>query len=237
MNTLDINGLTCFSVESMVASSPLSEKMNHLILESDPTPDYYAKNNFPPNIEHIGNRHLYLLVRKSINCFQDVIYRRASNLIEKFGSGTNIYPGQMTFKNEDHQCIRLNLNNTEHLAQIISEFTKLGIHFFPNKKISDYSSFIFYKKYTSFIFIEDGVYQDEYNPNRYFFEIPKQIDFKKFKEGMAEIKNSCDYHLFDSLLVYLFYKNRIRDFISIYSKHCDKTRFGEFKKEIVKHFD
>ena len=52
MKTKKIDGITCFFVELMVARSPLSDQMNRLILESDPMPDYYAKNIFPPNEKH-----------------------------------------------------------------------------------------------------------------------------------------------------------------------------------------
>ncbi len=237
MKTQEIDGLTCFSVELLVARSHLSGNNGYLILESDPTPDYYAKGNFPPNKKHVSDRHLYLPVKKSINCFQDVVYRKAYQLAEKLGSGLSIYPGQMTFQNEEHQCIRLNLNKAGQLPILIEEFTKLGIQFYKDKHVIVYSSFIYYKKYTAFVNIEEGVYQDKNNPQRYFFEIAKQVEFETFKEGIEKIKNNCDYHLFDSFLVFLFYKDSIRDFVGIYSSHCDKSRFGEFEQEMKKQFE
>ena len=237
MKTLDMDGLTCFSVELTVARSPLSDNMDFLILESDPTPDYYAKGNFPPNEKHVSDRHLYLPIKKSINCFQDVIYRKANQFTEKLGSALSIYPGQMTFQNAEHQCLRLNINTTEQLPSLIKEFTDLGLQFYSNKQVEAYKCFIYYKKYTAFVNIEDGVYQDKNNAYRYFFEIPHQIDFEAFKKGIEQIKNNCDYHLFDSFLVMLYYKDHIKDFIGVYSKHCDKSRFGELKQQIRKQFD
>lgn len=236
MNTFNIDGLTCFQVELTVARSPLSDNMDYLILESDPTPDYYAKSNFPPNEEHVSDRHLYLPVKRSINCFQDVIYRKGSSLIEAFGSGLSIYPGQMTFQNEEHQCIRLNMQTTDKLTVLIKEFSNLGIQFYSDRTVKDYTSFIYYKKYTAFENIEDGVHQDKNNNYRYFFEIPKQVEFDQFKRNIEKIKSNCDYHLFDSFLVFLFYKDKIKDFVGVYSKHCDKNRFGELKLEIKKYF-
>jgi len=227
-----IDGLTCFSVDLMVGRSPLSDNVNILVMESDPTPDYYAKGNFPPNKEHVSDRHLYLPIKKSINCFQDVVYRKACKLVEKSESKLSIYPGQMTFQNEEHQCIRINISKTELLSTLIDEFSNLGLRFYNNKHALTYSSFIYYKKYTDFDFIENGVYKDKNNEFRYFFEIQKQIEYEEFKKGIQQIKNNCDYHLFDSFLVFLFYKNKVRDFIGIYSRHCDETRFGELKKEI-----
>jgi len=232
-----IDGLTCFTVELTVARSPLSANLGCLILESDPTPDYYAKSNFPPNENRVSDRHLLLPVKKSINCFQDVIYRKASLLAEKFGSVLSIYPGQMLFQNEERQCIRLNLNLTSQLSVLIKEFTDLGINFYPDKNTKPYSSLITYKKYTSFLNIEDGVYWDEKNPNRYFFEISNPVEFEQFKSGIEGIKNNCDYHLFDAFLVFLFFKDKVRDFIGIYSEHCATNRFSELRQEIKKTFE
>jgi len=232
-----IDGLTCFTVELTVARSPLSDNMGCLILESDPTPDYYAKGNFPPNENRVSDRHLLLPVKKSINCFQDVIYRKASLLAEKHGSNLSIYPGQMMFQNEERQCIRLNLNLTSQLPDLIKEFTDLGINFYPDKKVKEYSSLITYKKYTSFLNIEEGVYKDENNPNRYFFEISNPVEFEQFKNGIERIKNNCDYHLFDAFLVFLFYKDKVRDFIGLYSEHCDMNRFSELRQQIKKIFE
>ncbi len=237
MKTLNIDGLTCFQVELTVARSPISDNIDFLILESDPTPDYYAKGNFPPNENHVSDRHLYLPVKRSINCFQDVIYRKASLLAKELGSGLSIYPGQMTFQNEEHQCIRLNMETTDQLPVLIKEFNNLGVQFYSDKTVKPYTSFIYYKKYTAFEYIEDGVYQDENNQYRYFFEIPKQTEFNEFKNNIDKIKANCDYHLFDSFLVFLFYKDQIKDFIGIYSNHCDKNRFGELKQEINKYFE
>jgi hypothetical protein len=84
--------------------------------------------------------------------------------------------------------------------------------------------------------MEEGVYNDTNNKNRYFFEIPKHIEHDELKKGITQIKNNCDYHLFDSFIVTLFYKNGVRDFIGIYSLHCDETRFGELKKQISSIF-
>jgi hypothetical protein len=236
MKTQEIDGLACYLVELFVARSPLSGNMGSLILESDPTPDYYAKGNFPPNKEHVNDRHLYLPVKKNVNCFQDVVYRKACQLTERMESILSIYPGQMTFQNKEHQCIRINICSDIHMSELIEEFNNLGISFYSDKHVLTYSSLIYYKKYTSFNFMEEGVYNDTNNKNRYFFEIPKHIEHDELKNGITQIKNNCDYHLFDSFIVTLFYKNGVRDFIGIYSLHCDETRFGELKKQISSIF-
>lgn len=235
MKKKELAGLTCYSAKSDVARSPISDKVNCLVLESDPAPGYYAKNNFPVN-KHVHDWHLYLPVKKQIVCFQDIILRNASILISKINSKLRIYPGQMTVHNESCPCIRINTKNIDELPLLIEEFKKLGIQFKSNRKIAEYESLIYFKKYTEFKFIEEGVYQDKNNVNRYFFEVPVLINFDEFLEGMERIKNNCNYHLFDSFLSSIFTKNSTQDFIGIYSEHCDKSRFGELMKQFRKIF-
>jgi len=232
-----MEGMTCFSVELTMGRSPLSDQSHHLILESNPTPDYYAKGNFPPNREQSGYHHLFLPIKKSIPCFQDEVYRKACRLLSKFGEGVNIYPGQMTFQNESHPCIRVNLSGTHNVPEILDEFSKMDLHFYPSKSVETYTSFVYYKRYTGFTELEEGVYQDDTTPGRYFFRIEGNIDFKQFQKGIQKIKNNCNYHLFDSFLASLFYRNTVIDFIGIYSEHCDNSRLSEFKKEIQQLFN
>ncbi len=232
MKEVKIDGLTCFLTELFVARSPVSSSVKRLVLESDPTPDYYAKGNFPPNKEHVSDRHLFLPVKKSINCFQDIVYRKACDLVASYDSIKSVYPGQMKFQNEDHQCIRLNVSDINNLPNLIDEFKSLGIRFYSDKHVVTYSSLIYYKKYTDFEFMQEGVYRDKNNSNRYFFEIPRKLKYDELKNGIVQIKNNCDYHLFDSFLVAFFYKNTVKDFIGVYSMHCEENRFAELKKQL-----
>ena len=237
MENIEFNGLTCFKEFLKVSRSPLSENMSCLILESDPNPNYYAKGNFPPNKEHVGDRHLYLLVKDHVNCFQDVILRNTNKIKRKFNSKMYIHPGFMSFQNKNISCIRLDATNTDQLAFLINELQNLGIKFLKDQKINDYESFINFKKYIKFEKIEDGIYRDKDNPNRFFFHVNRDIEFNDLVKGMERIKNNCDFHLFDSFLAEIFIDEEMFDFIGIYSKHCDKNRFGELKKEITKQFD
>ena len=235
MNNIEFSGVTCYNLRRRVISSPLSNELNILVLESDPTPNYYAKNNFPEN-KHTHSWKLYLPVRKTAFCFQDTILRNAPIINEKLRSNFNISPGQMTIFNENHACIRVSTKDIEKLPLLIDEFEKAGIHFTKKRKIAEFESTIYYKKYTEFLKIGDGIYQNRVDGNHYYFEVPVLISFDKFMKGMEEIKNNCNFHLFDSFLTSIFLENKTQDFIGIYSEHCDKSRFGDLENEIKKVF-
>ncbi len=236
MNKIEFDGIACYNVELSVGRSPLSGSYKVLILESNPEPDYYSRANFPPN-KRQSNWRLFLLVKKHIDCFQDIVLRKAYQINEKLPSKTEIMPGQMSYNNKSYQCIRINLTDIEALSTIIDEIKSLGIEFISDKKVDKFTTKVFFKRYTEFVKIEDGVYRDNLISGRYFFKINSLIELDTFNEGIKKIKNNCDFHLFDSFLTFLFIKGRGQDFIGIYSEHCDEARFGELKKFIKLTFD
>lgn len=236
MKNIEFNGLTCFNVNLKVGRSPLSDGMKYLVLESDPDPDYYSKNNFPPNKEHVGDRHLYLLVKNHINCFQDLILRNNKKLQQKFNNKMRVSPGYMTFQNKDIPCVRINASDAVNLPFLVSELKDLGLKLMKDQRVRPCNSLIHFKKYIEFEKIEDGVYQETENPHRFYFKIDKHLDYDEFLEGMEKIKHSCNFHLFDSFLADMYYNNDTLNFIGIYSKDCDKNRFGELKEKIREQF-
>lgn len=232
MNNIAFQGITCFNVRLELSRNELSNSLKKLVLESNATPGYYSKQNFPPNKQATQDRHLYLVVKKSVNCFQDIVLRHASHINKKYNQKLHIAPGQLDLFNESHQCIRVNTSDTDNIENLIADLGKLGIEFLPDKKVEPYKSHIFFKKYVEFLEIQPQVYQDNENPYRFFFKIPKCIEFDEFERSVEKIKNNCKFHLFDAFLNHFFMKDSVQDLVGIYSKHCDPERFQEFKKEI-----
>ncbi len=237
MNNKEFNGLTCFTENVEITYSSLSNKLGVLILQSDANPDYYARQNFPPSKESGKDRYLYLVAKKQISCFQDIILRYTDQLAKETKEELNIFPGQMSFQNEAHLCVRINSENTEHLPKLIEKLQSLDIQLFNNKSIKPYTSLVFYKKFIEFDQIEEGVYGEKNNKNRFFFVLNKQLEFEELSAGIQNIKSNCDFHLFDTFLSSIYLNSSIIDFIGIYSDHCDKNRFGELKENINKIFN
>lgn len=232
----ELHGFTCYNFKKELARSPLSSEHKCLILESDPTPDYYAKGNFPPN-KRDAEMHLYIPVKKNVNCFQDIIFRETCCFNEKHKADIHVTPGQIIFENENHQVVRIRGGEMKYITILLKDLKNLGLEFMKDEKVKQYESVIFFKKYTEFNELAEGVYQDKSRPFRYFFAIEKHIDLNTFLKGMKKIKNSCDFHMFDTFLSFTFVKNRVQDFVGIYSEHCDVNRFDELKNNISKEFD
>ena len=237
MDKIALSGFTCFTVKLEVFRSALSNDLNCLLLESNKEAAYYGKRNFPPTNTKGKDRHLYLLVKNTINCFQDMLLRYSARISEQLNIELHVSPGQMTFQKKDYQAVRINTAHTDYLPTLIADLKKIGILFMSDhKKLEHYESVVYFKKYIEFVELQEGVYQDSVTKGRYFFQIPRALEFEEFEQKIDMIKNNCDFHLFDSFLNHLFVKGKVLDFIGIYSEHCDENRFEEFKKHLCEIF-
>jgi len=233
MKTISFEGLTCYTFKSTVNHSDLSNEAKCLVLEANANPDYYAQHHFPPN-KASAKRHLFLPVKKDITCFQDSVIRSVVRIREKVNHPLHIFPGQITFENQTHQCIHMQLEDMSRLGMLLDELKDRNIKFISDKKVKPFESTMIFKKHTRFVELQDGVFQDSDNEHRFFFQIPRHIEFERFEKGIEQIKGNCEFHLFDTFLSHHFVNDTVMDFIGIYSKHCDQSRFGELK-ENIKH--
>ena len=235
MKNIDLYGTICYNFEDKLGRSSYSGLSDILILESDPNPNYYSWSNFPPN-KHKNSWRLYLLIKKNINCFQDRILRQSYIINEKLNTNIDILPGQIIFENIETQCIRINTNDTSNLESVINDLKNTGVEFVTDKKVKEFETVIFFKKYTELIKMQEGVYRDSKAEGMYFFEIDNLIEWDVFIKGVKKIKNTCNFHLFDAFLSFNIAKGKAVDYIGIYSKHCEEERFPELKENINKVF-
>jgi len=230
-------GVACYNVNVKLGRSELSEQTGLLILETNHQPDYYSRANFPPN-KHQNNWRLFMLVKQHIDCFQDVVLKKAYQINKELGTKIEIMPGFINYNNKKYQSIRINLNDTSVLETVISKLESIGIVFLSDKKTKEYETTVFFKRYTELIEIQESVFKDSSIPGHFFFPINKNIEFDTFEKGIVKIKNNCNFHLFDSFLSFMFIEGgQGQDFIGIYSEHCDEKRFGELKKFIKQVFE
>ena len=236
MENIEHEGLACYNVEINIGRSHFSDDIGMLVLETNAAPDYYSRAHFPPQARP-KNWRLFVLVKKHIHCFQDIVLKKAFQINQSLEQNLEIMPGQMVFNKKSYQCIRINLEDISKLRNILTELETLGLEFLSDKKVSNFQTQIFFKRYTQLVKMEEGVYKDSKITGRYFFEIPKLVEFDEFQEGIKKIKTNCNYHLFDAFLSFMFVKGGIgQDFIGIYSDHCDETRFSELKQFVDEIF-
>jgi len=224
----DFSCFACVSSRQMMAKYPANDH-GILILESSPETAYYSRAGFPENLKTVKDHHLYLVVKKPSPCFQDRVMRRSHRLKEELGISFHVAPGMITYRNRIYSTIRIRTSETELIPRFIEEFRKIGIRFLATRNVAPYEAFVQIKRYTDFVLMEPGIFRDADNPKRYFVTIPKDIDFEVFEDLIREVKNNCNFHMFDASLIYLNCGSRFLDMVSVYSDHCEEERLSELK--------
>ncbi len=156
--------------------------------------------------------------------------RMAHQLRERTGTMLHISPGQITLWNKTWSCIRIRTDDVAVLPEYIKGFRSLGIRFLRDRHVEPYHAFVQYKRYTEFVIMEPGIYRDSENPHLYFVTLPANLEYPRFEELIKEVKNNCDFHMFDASLIYLNCGTRFIDMVGVYSEHCEEERLGEMKR-------
>ncbi len=227
MKENDLAGYACFSQKLEMDRFPASELHDLLILESDPRQGYFFSGSLPEEMPQANDHHLYFVVRKTIPCFQDKIIRHAHYIEHELKLNLHISPGQMTFENETHSCIRVRLGELGLIKDFIDGLEDMGIEFFYGRRFryfKPYISLVQFKKYVELKELSEGVYRSQTDNNSHFVEIPTNIDYDVFETMIDDIKNNCELNMFNTALVYFHKKDKVMDFVALYSKKCNEEK-------------
>jgi hypothetical protein len=235
-NNIIIEGFACFADRLDIAVSPFSNKKGILILESDPEPGYFSKNGFPENLARTNDHHLYILTKQPVTCFQDWVIQQACKAKNKHNIKLHVSPGQLVFKNIQHNCIRMRTQEVENIEPFINLIRDNDVKFVKHLKVKPFNSIVHFKKHIQIESLGEGIYADVNDKNRHFVEIPELVEFERFEEIVEDIKNNCEFNMFNAAYVTLARRDRVMKFIAIYSKHCEEERLPDFKYYLDKIF-
>lgn len=235
MKNNNMEGYACFAERLDVAVSPFSKKNGVLILESDPEPGYFSKSGFPENLARASDHHLYIITKYPVACFQDWVIQHSFEVKNKLNINLHISPGQLTFLNVQHNCIRMRTQEVSSIKPFMDDLKKLDILFVKHTKMQPVKSIVHFKKHIEIKPISEGIFADVNDKNRHFVEFPYSVEFDQFEEMVESIKNNCNFNMFNAALVTLARRDRVMNFIAIYSKDCDEEKLPEFKYYLDKH--
>ena len=232
----NIEGYACFAERLDFALAPFSAKGGVLILESDPEPGYFSKNGFPENLAHASDHHLYILTKHPVTCFQDWVIQHSFKVRDELKIDLHISPGQISFLNKQHNCIRIRTQEIENIGPFLKDLKDLDIEFIKHSKhVRPYNSVVHFKKHVKLSLLGEGVFSDVNDENCHFIKVPKSLEFEEFEKIVEKIKNNCGFNMFNVAYAVLPRRDEVMNFIAIYSTHCDETRLPEFIYYLEKH--
>jgi hypothetical protein len=186
---------------------------NALILESlQPYPGYHGLT-VPDTLEADS---LFAITKLNYN---DETVIRAIQAVKKDFKGTfDAAPGTISIQNQDNSFIRFRHLPYAKVGEVLSEFEQNGIEFKKKKSYSSFESILKIRKFFSIEETIEGIYNDLFDKNMFYLQIPVLLDWWTFEKITLSLKYNMDDKNFDAAQSSVFFKNGLIDFIRIYDQ-------------------
>lgn len=189
-----------------------------LLEDKDPLPGYYDHFEIPSQEKDLLPRWIFAILRNNSMCDQDNIIRITMRVRENFDQHFDTVPGKLTLSNEVVPCIRIQIDDYNHLPELLRLYTKFGLEFVPHRKVGTYDSLIKITKFFDLKKIDENIYQDEDLTDTYYVVIQKGVDWDTFEKISASVKNNSDHKVYDAALASAYCKRGVIDMVRIYDK-------------------
>jgi len=184
--------------------SPLERnKLNNtfVIHIPDPLASYYSR------FTEVNKPNSILLITKTPTSFEKVL-RATKNINQIENLNIDGAKCEITIGSRKHSGIRIKgIDRYTHIEQIQKAYQNQGFIFKKNERIANETdSLIRINKFFKLHKIEEGIFQSPNNKDRFYIEIPKNLDWKEFRDLTFEIKNNVRVTNYD-IAKGIFYKN------------------------------
>ncbi|MFW6227320.1 MAG: hypothetical protein ACOC31_04380, partial [Bacteroidota bacterium] len=197
---------------------------NVFILETIlPYPGYYSPQNIPSWSAGPKKKSVYMLIKPLECCNEEYITRKTQEIQQKSKIKPEASPGTLRIGNKEYSCIRMRLDSTFLIPEIIKKYCDKGITFLKKRNLDQMDCMIKVQKFFIMEQQKEGVYQDKEDSNIFYLQMPHDIPWDNFEETTMRIKNTLSISGFDAALANIYYKNGFIDFIRIYAP--DRTVF------------
>ncbi|MGB4204404.1 MAG: hypothetical protein WBJ84_02160 [Bacteroidales bacterium] len=202
-------------------------EFDELLLEDkDPLPGYYDHFEIPSQEKDFLPRWIFAVLRQTGPCDTDHLIDIATHIKKEKAFSFDAVPGHLTLNNEIVPCIRFQLDDYKHLAELIKSFSKHGFEFVSDRKVPAYDSLIKIIKFFDLSFVDDSIYKDNDLPDTHYIIIPKRVDWDTFEKLTISVKNNCSHKIFDAALVSAYDKSGLINMVRIYDRkqHIENIR-------------
>jgi len=231
-----MEGFICLEKqERLVQFETGSTKIKELILsDANPYPGYYSET--PADTQATKPKYIFAAMKQGEGCYEDIVLRAAFKIKKILDYDFEANYGRISLFNKTKPCIRIKIDNLSKVPELIKLFNKEGILFQPAEKITPYDSLIRIRKYMTFTELSEDIYSGD-KENHYYIQVPEKLEWKEFVKLIISIRSSGDFGIFDAAQTSLYQKNKIIEFVRIYTKSFKTKDFIKLKDEIFKRIN
>lgn len=209
---------------------------NELILETiQPYPGYYSPQHVPSWSAGPKTKSLYLLIKAFDCCNEEQVTRIIQHVQNKLDYELKATPGRVSISTKDYSCIRLKLDSTFVIPELVDKFKEQGILFIKKRRIDEIECMINVQKFFKMHTVNNGLYQDMVNSNIYYLQLPHDLSWDKFEEITMRMKSSLQFPDFDAALANVYHEHGFLDFIRIYTPDLTSFDMEKLRDKYLKN--
>jgi hypothetical protein len=199
---------------------------NTLVLESTETlPGYFGHN-----IPDLGKpRSVFIILNKKYDgIFLARRLKQISDLKQHKCYGAF---GYLVIGNKIFYCIRLkNLDCFEATPEIQQALIDRKVKMMKKQNLDEYALIQIHK---SFLIssIEEDIYKDLFEKDRYYFKISRDMKWADFKKITGIVKSNLENSMFDAAMGAIWTINGLMDVVRVYDQKHDLKRLNTIKQK------
>jgi len=151
----------------------------------NPLATYYSR------FTEVNRPNSIVFVTKESVSFEKIL--RATNIInDEFNFGVNGAKCEVKFGRHKYSGIRVSgIDRYSNIIKVQEAYNDTGFDFHKKMRLNKGTNAIIrVNKFFNIIDSDEKIYQSPNNPDRYYFEVPKYMDWDAFREMTFDIKNN-----------------------------------------------
>lgn len=176
----------------------------------NPLASYYSR------FTEVNRPNSIVFITKNPVSFERIL--RATKIINaENGSDLNGAKCEVIIGSKKYSGIRImGIDRYTNIDKVQSAFRDKGFEFHKNARLAKGTDAIIrVNKFFNILDIEEGIYQSPYNKDRYYFEVPRYMDWEEFREITFDIKNNISITNYDIAKGIIYEKDGITDILRV----------------------
>ena len=193
--------------------SPIERnKLNGTFVIHIPNPlaTYYSR------FTEVNRPNSIVFVTKDPVSFEKIL-RATKKINEEFKFGVSGAKCEVAIGKKKYSGIRVfGIDRYYNIDKVQQAYKDAGFDFHKNVKLGKGTdALIRVNKFFNLIDLEDTIYQSPNNPDRYYFDVPRDMEWEEFREITFDIKNSISVINYDIAKGILYENEGITDILRV----------------------
>lgn len=194
----------------------------------NPLASYYSR------FTEVNRPNSIVLVTKNPVSFE-IILRATKTINDKYKLILDGAKCEVVIGRNKYSGIRImGIDRYTNIDKIQTAYKDAGFEFHKNIKLSKGTDAIIrVNKFFNIVDVEEGIYQSPTNKDRYYFEVPRYMNWEEFRDVTFDIKNNISVTNYDIAKGILYNKDGITDVLRVLKPNMTVEMVREIREKYL----